>query len=71
MIQEGYKLDFRNQTFGVILYGAPGVGKTTLAMSDGKCGADLGELTTSNLGQGHDEGSRLAFIEIIPRGDSA
>ena len=40
MIQEGYKLDFSNQTFGVILYGAPGVGKTTLAMSDGKCGAD-------------------------------
>lgn len=40
MIQEGYKLDFSNQTFGVILYGAPGVGKTTLAMSDGNNGAD-------------------------------
>ena len=40
MIQEGYKLDFSKQTFGVILYGAPGVGKTTLAMSDGNNGAD-------------------------------
>ena len=40
MIQEGYKLDFSNQTFGVILYGQPGVGKTTLAMSDGNNGAD-------------------------------
>lgn len=40
MIQEGYKFDFSNQTFGVILYGAPGVGKTTLAMSDGNNGAD-------------------------------
>lgn len=40
MIQEGYKMDFSNQTFGVILYGAPGVGKTTLSMSDGNNGAD-------------------------------
>ena len=40
MIQEGYKMDFSKQTFGVILYGAPGVGKTTLAMSDGNNGAD-------------------------------
>lgn len=40
MIQEGYKLDFSKQTFGVILYGAPGVGKTTLSMSDGNNGGD-------------------------------
>jgi hypothetical protein len=40
MIQEGYKMDFSNQTFGVILYGAPGVGKTTLSMSDGNNGGD-------------------------------
>lgn len=40
MIQHGYELDFSNQNFGVILYGAPGVGKTTLALSDGNMGAD-------------------------------
>ena len=40
MIQTGYELDFSKQTFGVILYGAPGVGKTTLAMSDGNGGGD-------------------------------
>ena len=40
MIQHGYELDFSKQTFGVILYGAPGIGKTTLAMSDGNNGAD-------------------------------
>lgn len=40
MIQEGYKMDFSKQTFGVIIYGAPGIGKTTLAMSDGAMGAD-------------------------------
>ena len=40
MIQHGYELDFSNQTFGVILYGAPGIGKTTLALSDGNMGAD-------------------------------
>lgn len=38
MIKQGYELDFSKQTFGVILYGAPGVGKTTLAMSDGQHG---------------------------------
>ena len=40
MIQHGYEMDFTNQNFGVILYGAPGIGKTTLAMSDGVNGAD-------------------------------
>ncbi len=40
MIQHGYELDFSKQTFGVILYGAPGIGKTTLALSDGNNGAD-------------------------------
>lgn len=40
MIQHGYELDFSKQTFGVILYGAPGIGKTTLALSDGNMGAD-------------------------------
>ena len=40
MIQHGYEMDFSKQTFGVILYGAPGVGKTTLAMSDGNNGGD-------------------------------
>lgn len=40
MIQHGYEMDFTNQNFGVILYGAPGIGKTTLAMSDGANGAD-------------------------------
>lgn len=40
MIQHGYELDFSKQTFGVILYGAPGIGKTTLALSDGTMGAD-------------------------------
>ena len=40
MIQHGYELDFSKQTFGVILYGAPGIGKTTLALSDGNGGAD-------------------------------
>jgi len=40
MINEGYTLDFSKQTFGVILYGAPGTGKTTLALSDGRMGAD-------------------------------
>lgn len=39
MIQQGYQMDFTNQNFGVILYGAPGVGKTTAAMSDGQNGA--------------------------------
>lgn len=40
MIQKGANLDFSNQTFGVILYGSPGIGKTTLALSDGNNGAD-------------------------------
>ena len=40
MIQHGYELDFSKQTFGVILYGAPGIGKTTLALSDGNNGGD-------------------------------
>lgn len=40
MIQHGYEMDFTNQNFGVILYGAPGIGKTTLSMSDGVNGAD-------------------------------
>ena len=40
MIQHGYEMDFSKQTFGVILYGAPGIGKTTLALSDGNMGAD-------------------------------
>jgi len=40
MIQHGYELDFSKQTFGVILYGPPGIGKTTLALSDGNMGAD-------------------------------
>ncbi len=40
MIQHGYELDFSKQNFGVILYGNPGVGKTTLALSDGNMGAD-------------------------------
>lgn len=40
MIQLGSQMDFSKQTFGVILYGAPGIGKTTLAMSDGNMGAD-------------------------------
>lgn len=38
MIQQGYKMDFTRQNFGVILYGAPGIGKTTAAMSDGENG---------------------------------
>lgn len=40
MIQHGYELDFSKQTFGVILYGAPGIGKTTLALSDGNNGGN-------------------------------
>ena len=40
MIQHGYEMDFTKQNFGVILYGAPGIGKTTLALSDGVNGAD-------------------------------
>lgn len=40
MIKHGHELDFSNQTFGVILYGSPGIGKTTLALSDGNNGAD-------------------------------
>jgi len=40
MIQLGSQMDFSNQTFGLILCGAPGVGKTTLAMSDGCDGGD-------------------------------
>ena len=40
MIQKGSELDLSKQTFGVILYGAPGIGKTTLALSDGNMGAD-------------------------------
>lgn len=40
MIQHGYELNFTNQNFGVILYGAPGIGKTTLALSDGANGAN-------------------------------
>ena len=40
MIQHGYEMDFTNQNLDVILYGAPGIGKTTLAMSDGANGAD-------------------------------
>ena len=40
MIQKGANLDFTNQTFGVILYGSPGIGKTTLALSDGNNGGD-------------------------------
>ncbi|MBO5568385.1 MAG: AAA family ATPase [Clostridia bacterium] len=40
MIQQGYQMDFTNQNFGVILYGAPGIGKTTAALSDGANGAN-------------------------------
>lgn len=40
MIQQGYEMDFTHQNFGVILYGAPGIGKTTLALSDGANGAN-------------------------------
>lgn len=40
MIQHGYEMDFTKQNFGVILYGAPGVGKTTAALSDGANGAN-------------------------------
>lgn len=40
MIQKGSDLDFSKQTFGIIFCGAPGVGKTTLALSDGAMGAD-------------------------------
>lgn len=40
MIVNGYEMDFSKQNFGVILYGAPGLGKTTLALSDGKLGED-------------------------------
>lgn len=39
MLQHGYEMDFTSQNFGIILYGAPGIGKTTLAMSDGANGA--------------------------------
>lgn len=39
MIQQGYQMDFTKQNFGVILYGAPGIGKTTAALSDGANGA--------------------------------
>lgn len=38
MIQQGYQMDFSGQNFGVILYGAPGIGKTTAALSDGANG---------------------------------
>ena len=40
MIEQGYQMDFSKETFGVILYGPPGIGKTTTALSDGKFGAD-------------------------------
>ena len=39
MIQHGYEMSFADQRFGMIIYGAPGTGKTTLAMSDGAGGA--------------------------------
>ena len=41
MIQKGFEMDFRSQNFGVILYGAPGIGKTTAAISDGANGGSL------------------------------
>lgn len=40
MLQRGYQMDFTNQNFGVIIYGQPGIGKTTVALSDGNGGAD-------------------------------
>ena len=40
MIQHGYEMDFTSQRFGMIIYGAPGIGKTTLALSDGFGGAN-------------------------------
>lgn len=40
MIQKGYEMNFANQNFGVIIYGQPGIGKTTLALADGCGGAD-------------------------------
>lgn len=40
MLQHGYEMDFTTQNFGVIIYGAPGIGKTTVALSDGKSGGD-------------------------------
>lgn len=40
MIQHGYEMDFTKQNFGMIIYGAPGIGKTTLALSDGANGAN-------------------------------
>ncbi len=39
MIQKGFEMNFKDQNFGVILYGAPGIGKTTAAISDGANGA--------------------------------
>lgn len=39
MIQHGYEMNFSNQKFGMIIYAAPGMGKTTLALSDGCGGA--------------------------------
>lgn len=40
MIKHGYELDFTKQNFGMIIYGPPGIGKTTLALSDGANGAN-------------------------------